>query len=91
MTLAARLRSWMRAMRDRSRMEREMEQELRFHIESYAADLMKRGVPPEEAMRRARVEFGGIQMHKEECRASLGLRIWDELFGDVRYAFRMMK
>lgn len=30
-------------------------------------------------------------MHKEECRASLGLRIWDELSGDVRYALRMMK
>jgi predicted permease len=72
-------------------MEREMEQELRFHIESYAADLMKQGVPREEAMRRARIEFGGLEMHKEECRASLGLRIWDELFGDLRYALRMMK
>jgi hypothetical protein len=57
MTLAAKLRSWMRAMRDRSRMEREMEQELRFHIESYAADLMGQGAPREEAMRRARIEF----------------------------------
>jgi predicted permease len=91
MTLGARLRSWMRAMRDRSRMEREMEQELRFHMESYAGDLTKQGVPREEAMRRTRIEFGGMETHKEECRASLGLRIWDELTGDLRYALRMMK
>jgi predicted permease len=91
MTLLARLRSWMRSMRNRSRMEREMEQELRFHIESRAGDLVKQGVPREEAMRRARIEFGGMEMHKEECRASLGLRIWDEFSGDLRYALRMMK
>jgi hypothetical protein len=84
MTLMARLRSWMRAMRDRSRMEREMEQELRFHIDSYAVDLVKQGVVRDEAMRRARIEFGGMEMHKEECRASLGLRIWDEVSADLR-------
>jgi|HubBroStandDraft_1064217.scaffolds.fasta_scaffold08878_2 predicted permease len=91
MTFAAKLRSWLRAMRNRSRMEREMDHELRFHIESYVDDLVKQGVPREEAMRRARIEFGGLEMHKEECRASLGLRIWDELFSDLRYALRMMK
>ena len=91
MTLSAKLRSWMRAMRNRSRMEREMDDELRFHIESYVGDLVKQGVFREEAMRRARIEFGGVEKQKEECRASLGLRIWDELFGDLRYAMRMMK
>src|SRR5580693_3353493 len=90
MTLAARLRSWLRAIGNRSRMEREMDHELRFHIESYVDDLVKQGVPREEAMRRARIEFGGTETHKEECRASLGLRIWDELFADLRYALRMM-
>jgi hypothetical protein len=38
----------------------------------------------DEAMRRARIEFGGMEMHKEECRASLGLRIWDEVSADLR-------
>ena len=64
---------------------------MRFHIESYVGDLVKQGVPREEAMRRARIEFGGTETHKEECRASLGLRLWDELFADLRYALRMMK
>ena len=91
MTLAAKLRSWLRAIGNRSRMEREMDHELRFHIESYVDDLVKQGVPREEAMRRARIEFGGTETHKEECRASLGLRIWDELFADLRYGLRMMK
>jgi predicted permease len=91
MTIAAKLRSWMRAMRNRSRMEGEMEQELRFHVESYTEDLIRQSVPRQEAMRRARIEFGGIETHKEECRASLGLRIWDEFTGDLRYALRMMK
>ncbi|MGA3190292.1 MAG: permease prefix domain 1-containing protein, partial [Bryobacteraceae bacterium] len=72
-------------------MESEMDAELRFHIESRAADLVKQGVPPEEALRRARIEFGGIEAQKEECRESLGLRLWDELRGDCRYALRMMR
>ncbi len=91
MTLTAKIRSWVRAMSDRSGMEREMEQELRFHIESFAEDLVKQGVPHEEATRRARIEFGGVETHKEECRASLGLRLWDEVLGDLRYSVRMMR
>ena len=91
MTIAAKLRSWVRAMLHRRQMEREMDQELRFHIESFAEDLVRQGVEREEAMRRARIEFGGVEMHKEECRSSLGLRLWDELTGDLRLAVRMMR
>jgi predicted permease len=75
----------------RRRLESEMDAELRFHIESFAADLIKQGVSPEEAAYRARLEFGGIEIHKEECRESLGLRLWDDLRADCRYAFRMMR
>ncbi len=75
----------------RSRMEAEMSGELQFHIDCLADDLVKQGVPREEAQRRARIEFGGVELHKEECRESLGLRLWDELRGDCRYALRTMK
>jgi predicted permease len=68
-----------------------METEVRFHIDSYAADLISKGVPPQEAMRQARIEFGGIESHKDAIRASLGLRFWDELWGDLRYATRMLR
>ena len=45
----------------RSRWEREMNEELRFHIEQRAEHLVESGVPRKEAMRRARLEFGGIE------------------------------
>jgi predicted permease len=84
--------SWLtHALTRRARMESEMSAELQFHIDSFADDLVKQGVSRDEAQRRARIEFGGIEVHKEECRESFGLRLWDELRGDCRYAFRMMK
>ncbi len=58
----------MHAILRRSRMENEMNAELRFHIETYAEDLIRGGVPRFEAMRRARVEFGAIELAREECR-----------------------
>src|SRR6204780_5344307 len=67
-----------------------MEAELRFHIESIAEDLVRSGVPPQAAMRRARIQFGGIESHKDAIRASLGLRLRDELSVDLRYSVRML-
>jgi predicted permease len=67
-----------------------MEDELRFHVESYTRDLIGRGVGAEEAERRARMEIGSVAARKEEMRASLGLRLWDDLRADVRYAARML-
>jgi predicted permease len=75
----------------RHRIESEMDTELRFHIDSFTADLIRQGIPSGEAQRRARMEFGAIEAKKEECRESLGLRLWDELRADCRYALRMMK
>lgn len=68
-----------------------MDAEFRFHLEAYAADLVSKGCLPQEAFRRARLEFGGLEMQKEECRASLGLRLWDEWRADLRYGWRMLK
>jgi len=72
MTLGSRIRSWLRSSVMRSRMESEMEAELRFHKEAYAQDLMNGGVAREEAMRRAKREFGEAERVKEECREALG-------------------
>jgi predicted permease len=90
MRLFARLGSWLKWITKRSTLETAMEAEVRFHIESYAADLVCRGIAEEEAMRRARIEFGGIESHKDAMRASLGLRWWDELWIDLRYAVRKL-
>ena len=90
MSMGARLRSWLRAALHRSRAEREMENELRFHIERYTEDLVRDGVPIDEARCRARAEFGPVEARKEECREALGLRLLDELRADLRYALRML-
>ena len=90
MRLWSRLRSFWRNVIHRSDMERNMSDELQFHLERRAEDLIAHsGLSLEEAMRIARLEFGSAEKYKEEARQSLGLRLLDELRGDLRYAFRM--
>jgi predicted permease len=90
MRLLAQFRSWLKWIVKRAGLETAMEAELRFHIESIAEDLVRRGVPQQEAMRRACIQFGGIESHKDAIRASLGLRLWDELGMDLRYSVRIL-
>ncbi len=68
-----------------------MDDELRFHVDQYADDLVRTGVPMTEARRRAGVEFGGIGARKEDIREALGLRLLDEVTGDLRYAIRQLR
>jgi len=91
MRLWSLLRSWLRATLRRSRMESEMDAELRFHMEAYAEDLMRGGVARHEAMRRARLEFGGIERVKEEGREARGANLIESLVQDLRYGMRMLR
>ena len=68
-----------------------MTDELRLHVDLYAADLQRRGLPADEAARRARAELGSFDGQREAMRQSLGLRWLDELRGDVRYMFRLLR
>jgi predicted permease len=90
-TLWSRIRSWARTTLRRSRMESEMDAELRFHIETRAEDLMRGGVSLEEAMRRARIEFGGVERVKEESREARSVHVFDELIQDLRYGARVFR
>src|SRR5580698_1232760 len=90
MSLASRIATWWKAVTRPEQLSNEIEDELAFHIEKYAEDLMRSGLPREEAFRRARVELGGLAAQKENCRAAWGTRAWDELQSDLRYAFRML-
>lgn len=87
----SRLRSWVRAVARRSRMESEMDAELRFHIEAFAEDLVRSGMPREEALRRARIEFGGVERAKEECRDARGVNFVESLIQDLRYGLRTLR
>src|SRR5713226_7241431 len=91
MTMWSKLASWLRAVAGRTRMESEMDAELRFHIEAFAEDLVRGGVPRPEAMRRARIEFGGIERAKEECRDARGTHFVESLLQDLRFALRMLR
>jgi predicted permease len=83
-----RLLSFLRAAARRRSFERDMDEELRFHLEARTADLVSRGYTPADAARRARLEFGHGETPKDAARAGLGLRLLDEMGGDLRYALR---
>ncbi len=86
----ARVRSLLRGVFRRSAMERDMADELNFHVDARAADLAASGVPYGEARRRARIEFGAAESYKDECREARGLRLFDDLRADLRYAVRTL-
>ena len=91
MTRWSRLGSWLRTILQRSRMENEMDAELRFHVEARADDLVRSGVTRQDALRRARLEFGGIERAKEECRDARGTSFIETLLQDIRFASRILR
>ena len=82
------VRSLFRSARSRAAFEDDMDDEMRFHLEARMAELVRRGLSPADAARRARLEFGSIEKQKDLARAGIGLRAIDDVSGDVRYALR---
>jgi hypothetical protein len=72
-------------------MEKEMETGLRFHLETRAEHLMQEGVSRAEAMRRARMELGGMDRAKEECRGARGVGFAESALQDLRFGLRMLR
>jgi hypothetical protein len=91
MKALSRLRSWLAAALHRSGFERDMETEMRFHVDRYIEDLERAGVSSDEARRRAGIEFGSVTARRDECREAFGLRILDDLRSDLRHAFRTLR
>lgn len=67
-----------------------MDEELRFHVERYAEDLVRGGMERAEAERQARMEFGSIGQTKESCREAGGVDLLDSLLSDIRYGLRLL-
>jgi len=91
--LLARLRSLWRGLFRRADVEAEMREEFRHHIALRTEDLIRSGLSPAEATRRAHLEFGHIESHSENARAALGLRLFDRLgvsWLDVKLGVRML-
>ncbi len=91
MSFLAQCASLWRGLLHRRGVESDMDAEMRFHMAAYIDDQVRAGVPREQAERRARLEFGSVQGVKENCREARGLRLFDEMGQDLRYAVRMLK
>jgi predicted permease len=85
------LRLRLRTLTHRDTVERELDEELRFHLEMQAKAYVREGMSPEEARRRAVLDFGGVEGHREAARDARGLRWLDDLGQDLRYAFRTLR
>src|SRR5579863_5321536 len=83
----SRLRSLLR----RDRVEAELDDELRFHFDQQVQKNLHSGLTQAEAVRRARLFFGGLDQVKEECRDARGVQLLETLLQDVRYGLRMLR
>lgn len=86
-----RARAFVRSIVASVRLDRDTEAELRFHMEEYSADLIRAGVPPEEARYRAKQDFGNFTRAKEECRSMTPACWLDELKRNLRYGMRQLR
>jgi putative ABC transport system permease protein len=82
---------WLRRLLHKSYAESDLDKELRFHLEQQIAGYIAAGITPEEARRRARLEFGGLERVKEEVRDTRWETHVDNLFRDFRYALRTLR
>ena len=80
----------LRALFFRSRLEDDLDEEVRFHLERETDENLARGMGREEARLAALRSFGGVERVKEESRDERGIRLWDELCQDLRYGMRML-
>lgn len=85
------VRFHLRAIFNRAELERELDDELRFHLEHETAKLERNGVPSDEAARHARLTFGGLDRVKEEARDARGVHLLENAMRDLRYAVRAVR
>lgn len=84
------LRFRTRALFRHSKVEQELDEELRFHFDREVEKYMKRGMNEEEAMRQARLVFGGHERAKEDCRDARGTSFIELTLDDAKYAVRQL-
>ncbi len=80
----------LRALFFKSRLEEELDEEVRFHLEREIEENIARGIGPEEARMAALRSFGGVERVKEESRDERGVRFLEEVWQDLRYGGRML-
>ena len=86
-TIPLRLRSLLR----RKHVERELDEELRDHLERQVEANLALGMGADEARRQARLAMGGLEQRKEECRDARRVSILENLFRDARYGLSSLR
>jgi hypothetical protein len=69
----------------------DVEEEFRSTLDAYQEDLIRQGLPAEEAHRKARIDLGQPATQSEIYRDAIGFRLFDELGGDIRYGLRALR
>jgi predicted permease len=89
MSLVAAIRKLWHSVTPRTHSD--VEEEFRSTLDAYQEDLIRQGLPEEEARRKARIDLGRPAAQNETYRAAIGLRPFDELGGDIRYGLRGLR
>jgi predicted permease len=79
---------WLRALFRRAEAERELDEELRFHLEHETAKYIRQGLTPADAALRAKRAFGGMERIKDDTRDARGIAWIEALVHDVRHTMR---
>ncbi len=83
--------NWIRRIFQRSQAEKSLDKELQFHLDRQIADYIGAGIEPDEARRRARLEFGILDHIKEEVRDTRWETRLENVVRDFRYAARSLR
>ncbi len=75
----------------KARLEQQLDEDVRTHLEMLTEENLRRGMAPEEARYAAMRQFGNVSSMKEECRETWSIRIIEELIQDVRYGLRQLR
>src|ERR1041385_578033 len=89
MRLLAAIRKLWHSIAPRTRSD--VEEEFLSTLDAYKEDLIRHGLSEEEARRKARIDLGPPEAQNETYRQAIGLRVFDELGGDIRYGLRALR
>src|SRR5437868_1285886 len=89
--MPGRLWGRLRALLNRGELDRDLEQELRYHLERQIAEYVSEGMTQEEARRAALRDFGDVTQSKELCREARGVRPVEDLRQDVLFGLRVLR
>jgi putative ABC transport system permease protein len=82
--------SSIRSLAGKRKEDRELSEEVRFHIEMETRRNVQAGMPEADARRLAVKSFGGLERHKDDTRDERGTSWFDDIWSDVRFAARSL-